>query len=80
MHIPIYSGQSLTVSSDILAELPYTHSGILTLEEGMPPPNLQAAKDEDGFEELILESYSAQLYLRKHLNKLHNMFYNPEGW
>jgi hypothetical protein len=45
----------------------------------MPPPNLQAAQDIDGIDQIVLESYSAQLYLRKHLNMLHNMFYNPEG-
>jgi hypothetical protein len=45
----------------------------------MPLPNLQAARDIDGIDSIILESYSAQLYLRKHLNMLHSMFYNPEG-
>ena len=70
--------RKLTVRSDILAELPYPHSGILTYEEDMPPPNLQAAS-ADGINDLVLESYSAQLYLRKHLNMLHAMFYNPEG-
>jgi hypothetical protein len=44
----------------------------------MPPPNLQAAS-ADGITNIVLQSYSAQLYLRKHLNMLHAMFYNPEG-
>lgn len=75
-----FVGHKLTSYSDIVAELPCPHSGILTLEDGMPHPNLQAARDIDGLDSLILESYTAQLYLRKHLNTLHNMFYNPEGW
>jgi hypothetical protein len=67
----------LNINSDIVAELPVPHSGILTYEEDMPSPNLQAAADIDGFDPLHMESYSAQLYLRKHLNQLHNMFYKP---
>ena len=66
------------MNSDIVAELPCPHSGILTYEEDMPGPNLQAACDE-GFDQRIIESYSAQLFLRKHLNQLHNMFYKPDG-
>jgi len=45
----------------------------------MPFPNLQAARDIDGIESEILESYSAQLILRKHLNMLHSTIYNPKG-
>jgi hypothetical protein len=45
----------------------------------MPAPNLQAACEDDGFDQRIIESYSAQLFLRKHLNQLHNMFYKPDG-
>jgi hypothetical protein len=45
----------------------------------MPGPNLQAAKDADGFTDLVIESYGAQLYMRKHLNSVHNMFYKPAG-
>jgi hypothetical protein len=69
----------LTSDSDIVAELPCPHSGILTYEEDMPAPNLQAACEDDGFDHRIIESYSAQLFLRKHLNQLHNMFYKPDG-
>ena len=69
----------LTIYSDIVAELPCPHSGILTYEDDMPGPNLQAASDIDGFDPFIIESYSAQLFLRKHLNQLHNMFYKPEN-
>lgn len=34
---------------------------------------------EDGFHPKVLTSYYAQLYLRKHLNTLHTMFYKPEN-
>lgn len=61
-----------------MAELPCPHSGILTYEEDMPSPNYKAAVD-DGFGHDVIESYAAQLFLRKHLNQLHNMFYKPEG-
>jgi hypothetical protein len=73
------SSNKLTTNSDIVAELPCPHSGILTYEDDMPGPNLQAASDIDGFDPFIIESYSAQLFLRKHLNQLHNMFYKPEN-
>lgn len=64
--------------SDIVAELPCPHSGILTYEEDLPNPNYTAAV-QDGFDYRIIESYSAQLFLRRHLNQLHNMFYKPQG-
>lgn len=72
------SVNELTLHSDIVAELPCPHSGILTFEDDMPGPNLQAASD-DGFDARIIESYTAQLFLRKHLNQLHNMFYKPDN-
>ncbi|TVY47926.1 hypothetical protein LOCC1_G001631 [Lachnellula occidentalis] len=71
------SAAILTQDSDIVAELPMPHSGILTYEEDMPGPNLPAALDIDGFDRRIIEAYSAQLFIRKHLNMLHNMFYKP---
>lgn len=64
--------------SDIVAELPCPHSGILTYEENMPSPNIVEAVKE-GFDEKVLLSYQGQLYLRKHLNQLHNMFYKPDN-
>lgn len=67
----------LILFSDIVAELPCPHSGILTYEEDMPSPNL-GVMQQDGFDPIVVESYSAQLFLRKHLNLLHNMFYKPE--
>lgn len=66
----------LTLSSDILAELPVPSSNILTYEEDMPSPDLAVAISE-GFDSFIVESYSAQLYMRKHLNLIHRMFYRP---
>lgn len=66
------------VDSDIVAELPCPHSGILTLEEDMPSPNLEAASEE-GIDPIVLRNYSAQLFMRKHLNQLHNMFYKPDN-
>ena len=67
----------LTISSDIIAELPVPHSGILTYEEDMPGLNLDALEKIDGFDSYTITSYAAQLHMRKHLNQLHNMFYKP---
>lgn len=44
----------------------------------MPYPNTNLAR-EHGFDERVLQSYLAQLYLRKSLNKIHGMLYNPEN-
>ncbi|KAF7933744.1 uncharacterized protein EAE98_003453 [Botrytis deweyae] len=68
----------LQLESDIVAELPCPHSGILTFEENMPSPNIVEAVKE-GFDQMVLLSYQGQLYLRKHLNQLHNMFYKPDN-
>ncbi|EGZ74518.1 hypothetical protein NEUTE2DRAFT_155194 [Neurospora tetrasperma FGSC 2509] len=62
---------------DIVAELPLPQSHILAFEEIMPYPNINLAKTH-GFEEHVLQSYLAQLYLRKSLNQIHQMLYNPE--
>jgi hypothetical protein len=43
----------------------------------MPYPNIQVATGL-GFDEHVLQSYLAQLYLRKRLNQIHGMLYNPE--
>ena len=67
----------LQLESDILAELPLEQTGILKYEARIPWPNMTQAK-QDGFDRFILESYSAQLFLRKHLNQLHTMLYSPE--
>lgn len=61
--------------SDILAEMPkLPQSGIMKLEENMPDPNFGEA-GKDGFEHKVIMSYMAQLYLRKHLNTLHQNLY-----
>ncbi|KAL2023110.1 hypothetical protein VTK56DRAFT_3716 [Thermocarpiscus australiensis] len=67
----------LQLESDIIAELPLPQSHILAYEDMMPYPNINLAR-EHGFEEPVLQSYLAQLYLRKRLNKIHGMLYNPE--
>lgn len=64
--------------SDIIAELNVPMSGILNLEENMPTPNVRAAVERDQFDQLQITSYMTQLHLRKHLNQLHTMFYNPD--
>ncbi|KAL2148395.1 hypothetical protein VTH82DRAFT_2315 [Thermothelomyces myriococcoides] len=67
----------LQLESDIIAELPLPQSHILAYEDIMPYPNIQVAKAL-GFDEHVLQSYLAQLYLRKTLNQIHGMLYNPE--
>jgi hypothetical protein len=67
----------LTNISDIVAELPVPHSGILIYEGDMPGLNLYAAVEIDGFNPYIITSYAAQLSIQKHLNQLHNIFYKP---
>ncbi|KAK0638903.1 hypothetical protein B0T16DRAFT_234526 [Cercophora newfieldiana] len=67
---------ALQLESDIIAELPLPQSHILAYENAMPYPNTTLAKT-CGFDERILQSYLAQLYLRKSLNVMHQTFYNP---
>ncbi|KAI0472679.1 hypothetical protein GGR56DRAFT_667078 [Xylariaceae sp. FL0804] len=67
----------LQLESDLIAELPVPHSGILMYESQMPYPNLQFAV-EHGFEAHVVLGYLAQLYLRKQLNQLQYLLYNPE--
>jgi hypothetical protein len=62
--------------SDILAELPLPHSGILAHEGCIPYPNILLP--EDAYEPRVFESYMAQLYLRRHLNSIHKLFYHPD--
>ncbi|KAI8629930.1 hypothetical protein F5Y19DRAFT_63937 [Xylariaceae sp. FL1651] len=67
----------LQLESDILAELPLPQSGILQYESQMPYPNVNFAVSH-GFPPHVIEGYLAQLYLRKQLNKVHNLLYDPE--
>lgn len=60
--------------SDIIAELQLPPSGLLSYEDDMPHPNMSLLR---GFDQLVLDSYPGQLYLRTHLNSIHRMFYAP---
>lgn len=42
----------------------------------MPYPNVDLARAH-GFDQRVLASYTAQLYLRKSLNQIHQMLYDP---
>ncbi|KAI2640071.1 hypothetical protein GGS21DRAFT_504950 [Xylaria nigripes] len=66
----------LQLESDILAELQLPQSGILAYESQMPYPNTSFAVTH-GFEQRVAEGYLAQLYLRKKLNMVHNLLYDP---
>ncbi|KAF2968363.1 hypothetical protein GQX73_g5190 [Xylaria multiplex] len=66
----------LQLESDILAELPLPQSGILAYESQMPYPNTEFAHAH-GFPPYVTEGYLAQLYLRKQLNRVHNLLYDP---
>ncbi|KAK8050625.1 hypothetical protein PG994_012355 [Apiospora phragmitis] len=67
----------LQLESDILAELRVPQTGISHYEEQMPYPNINLALQ--GYSNAIVSSYSAQLYLRKQLNLIHELFYNPSS-
>jgi ribosomal protein S15P/S13E len=67
----------LTSDSDILAELQLPQSGILQFESHMPYPSVEFARSHNIPSE-VAEGYIAQLYLRKQLNKVHNLLYDPE--
>jgi hypothetical protein len=64
-------------TSDIIAELPLPQSGLLAYEDEMPYPNAMHTEQTEEWGK-IFESYIAQLYLRKHLNHIHKMFYHPD--
>ncbi|KAI1085180.1 hypothetical protein F5B20DRAFT_132713 [Whalleya microplaca] len=66
----------LQLESDIIAELPLPQSGILQYEDRMPYPNMEYAINQ-GFSDVIVSGYIAQLYLRKQLNQVHNLLYDP---
>lgn len=68
--------------SDIAAECDFPHSGLLKYEEKLPYPRNVVNEDtfpdmaESTFrEERVAWYYSAQLFLRKRLNKLHHNLY-----
>ena len=65
----------LQLESDILAELRLPPSGILAYEQQMPYPSGEEAL-RHGFRHYVIESYSAQLYLRNQLNNIHKNLYD----
>ncbi|KFA74515.1 hypothetical protein S40288_07421 [Stachybotrys chartarum IBT 40288] len=64
------------IFSDLIAELYLPPSGLLQYEDDMPHPTMAMV---EGFDQRVLDSYPGQLYLRRHLNSIHRMFYAPEG-
>lgn len=66
-----------SLRSDILAELKLSPSTILHYENVLTLPNVGEATGTMGFPEHVIASYSAQLYLRKRLNEIHGLLYNP---
>lgn len=66
----------LQLESDLIAELQLPPSGLLSYEEFMPHPNMSML---EGYDQRVLDSYPAQLYLRTHLNSIHRMFYAPDA-
>ncbi|KKA29624.1 hypothetical protein TD95_000703 [Thielaviopsis punctulata] len=71
----------LQLESDIVAELPRQQSGILAYDGTLPYPNLTLFHPTGlgPFSERVYMSYMAQLYLRRHLNQIHRMFYGPNA-
>lgn len=68
----------LILCSDILAELNLVPSGILQYEKLLPYPHGITMVNTLGFDEPVVWSYHAQLYLRKRLNEISGKLYNPE--
>ncbi|KAJ9131258.1 Zn(2)-C6 fungal-type DNA-binding domain protein [Coniochaeta hoffmannii] len=66
----------LQLESDIIAELPLAQSGVLAWQERIPLPN-QYLASRYGFNPRILSSFSAQVYIRKNLNEIHQKLYSP---
>ncbi|GAB7348360.1 hypothetical protein MBLNU459_g6801t1 [Dothideomycetes sp. NU459] len=72
----------LQLESDMLAELDYAHSGISSLEGEMPYPNI--VQDEEFFEsgddalDRVNTYYTAQLFLRRRLNRVHASLYGVD--
>lgn len=80
-----FRSSRLTAHSDILAELDYPHSGSATMEDTVNWPNGvnddEASRSIVGSKEdleIINIYYSAQLFLRKHLNRIHVQIYNVD--
>lgn len=63
--------------SDILAELNLLPSGILQYESLLPVPGMVVLCNELGFSPAVVNSYLAQLWLRRRLNEISGQLYNP---
>ncbi|KAF4469740.1 hypothetical protein FALBO_3361 [Fusarium albosuccineum] len=61
--------------SDLITEMRFPPSWLLSFEDDIPHPNMSLL---EGFDQRVLDSYPGQLYLRKHLNSILRMFYAPE--
>lgn len=83
----------LQLESDILAELDYPHSGLSRYEERLPLPGSISSeqelnefagrsgvveKEKNGIS-TIMAFYSAQVFLRKRLNRIHAAIYGASG-
>ncbi|KAK2045344.1 hypothetical protein LZ31DRAFT_246940 [Colletotrichum somersetense] len=66
----------LQLENDIIAELELPRSRCQDYEEQMPWPNMKLM--DDGFSVRVRDSYIGQLYLRKTLNTIHNLLYDPK--
>ncbi|WQF76967.1 Putative zn(2)Cys(6) fungal-type DNA-binding domain-containing protein [Colletotrichum destructivum] len=67
----------LQLENDIIAELELPRSRCQDYEEQMPWPNM--ALMELDFSVRVRNSYIGQLYLRKTLNSIHTLLYDPKG-
>lgn len=65
-------------SSDILAELNLIPSGILQYEGLLPYPDMEFLHTELDFPQRIMNSFGAQLFLRKRMNEISGQLYNPK--
>lgn len=65
-------------SSEILEELPLPQSDLLRYHELVPHPNAEVAEGW-GFPSHVIESYLAHLYVRKQLNWIYSLLYDPTG-
>ncbi|CAN8105783.1 unnamed protein product [Discula destructiva] len=66
------------LESDILAELNLLPSGILQYEGLLPYPNMTLLHEDMGFPVEVMNSYGAQLFLRKRMNEISGQLYNPK--
>lgn len=84
--ILLVSWSCLQLESDILAEMDYPHSGLSQYEDRLSYPGNVVSEDNfsTGFDRSFAERdnvasyYSAQLFLRKRLNRVHSNLYGPQ--